>query len=211
MITKLPSFALAANGYVINDNLEDIKKKSLMTNEEYGTLRAFAERYRNHLTERVTTADDEATAEKPKKKRVGGAVKIPVKLSPNYGVPSIVKSIHKDEKYGELFVLGSCMGFDKYDKLMDHTVDFGMAGLISRLGFKKTECFSTTESVQLKMNVGNVKDGDDENGQSDRLLLSTQASFYSDRDYFINLETGKVSYMIPFMVKNEDKKAVGNS
>jgi hypothetical protein len=182
-----------------------------MTNEECGTLRAFAERYRNHMTERVTTADDEAPAEKPKKKRVGGAVKIPVKLPPNYGVPSIVKSIHKDEKYGELFVLGSCMGFDNSDKLMDRTVDLGMAGLISRLGFKKTECFSTTESVQLKMNVGNVKDRDDENGQSDRLLLSSNASFHSDRDYFINLDTGKVSYMIPFMVKNEDTKVVGNS
>ena len=86
-----------------------------------------------------------------------------------------------------------------------------MAGLISRLGFKKTECFSASESVQLKMNVGNVKDRDDENGQSDRLLLSSTASFYSDRDYFINLDTGKVSYMIPFMVKNEDTKVVGNS
>lgn len=207
---------MAANGYVLNDNIEDIKKKSLMTNEEYGTLRAFAERYRNHMTERVTTADDEAPAEKPKKKRVGGAVKIPVKLTPNYGVPSIVKTIHKAEKYGELFVLGSCMGFDKYgsDKLMNHSVDLGMADLISRLGFKKSECFSADESVQLKMRVGTVNDGVDENGQSDgtsQLVLSSNATYHSGHDYFINLDTGKVSYMIPFMVKNEDKKAVGNS
>ena len=207
---------MAANGYVLNDSIEDIKKKSLMTNEEYGTLRAFAERYRNHMTERVTKPDDEVPAEKPKKKRVGGAVKIPVKLSPNYGVPTIVKSIDKAERYGEMFVLGSCMGFDKYgsDKLMNHIVDLGMADLISRLGFKKTECFSATESVRLQMHVGNAPDGADENGQSlgaSHLELSAQATYNSDRDYFINLDTGKVSYMIPFMVKNEDKKAVGNS
>ena len=207
---------MAANGYVLNDNIEDIKKKSLMTNEEYGTLRAFAERYRNHMTEQVTKPDDEVPAEKPKKKRVGGAVKIPVKLSPNYGVPTIVKSIDKAERYGELFVLGSCMGFDKYgsDKLMNHIVDLGMADLISRLGFKKTECFSAAEPVRLQMHVGNAPDGADENGQSlgaSHLEFSAQATYNSDRDYFINLDTGKVSYMIPFMVKNEDKKAVGNS
>lgn len=202
---------MAANGFALDGINDDLKKPNmLMSKDEFDTINEFVERYRNRLTGQVTTNDEPGSTKTQKKKRVGGAVNIPKKLRPEYGVPPVFKSIHKAEKFGELFVLGSCMPFEKpyLTRTQEGYVDLGMADMISRLGLRKVGCFCKDEGVRLSMNVTNLKTGTDGHSpaqENSPVKLTTCALNVTDRmsSYIISLDYGKVDYMIPFMVKNE--------
>lgn len=202
---------MAIGGFSLAEDFKDIDGHTLMTKDEAEVRSMFRTKYRNHLRKIMHLAETDEDADTTEKKETpksrSRGVVIPRRLPDILAIPKICRSVMKDEKFGELFMVGSCAKIEKeaVDKLASAASECQNFSLVNKIGLAQHECVEDP-SGRLRVSVST-----DEDTGNMTVVADPVPNGGGYHGIFINLD--KVNgYIVPLMVKRSSNETVsGNS